>query len=209
MSDPGASVGRIEDDVRVRNDRARIDRMADGMFEGTAGPCALARELLALRGRVEALERESIRWIGLEAMADARETTYAMVALSKDDPRIVAWERYRATPDYGVSFRWAQFEEHREGSMWAAFLAGYETAALLREPRESPAAEPDDALASVMNFVPTVHPHADGGFVWTVCPNCGADVAIDEDGCCLGCGRDSLYYGSQGEARPEPGEETT
>lgn len=39
-----------------------------------------------------------------------------------------AWETYKASPEYANSFRWADVPEHRTGSMWAAFLAGYQAA---------------------------------------------------------------------------------
>lgn len=44
---------------------------------------------------------------------------------------------------------------------------------------------------------PTIHPHAQGGYVWTNCAECGPDISVDEDGCCLMCGRDAVFYGRQ------------
>lgn len=35
------------------------------------------------------------------------------------------WENYTSTEEYQNSFRWAAHEEHRQGSMWAAFMAGF------------------------------------------------------------------------------------
>ncbi len=49
---------------------------------------------------------------------------------------------------------------------------------------------------------PTIHKHADGGYVWTDCPECGPNVAIDSEGLCFICGSDALYYGREPE-RPE------
>ena len=43
---------------------------------------------------------------------------------------------------------------------------------------------------------PTIQKHADGGYVWTDCPECGPNVAIDEEGLCSGCGADAIHYGS-------------
>ena len=48
---------------------------------------------------------------------------------------------------------------------------------------------------------PTVQHHRDGGYVWSNCIECGPDQQVDEDGCCVSCGRDSLCYGK--EARGE------
>ena len=33
---------------------------------------------------------------------------------------------------------------------------------------------------------------------WTNCPDCGRNVAVDEDGCCSMCGADALHYGVDG-----------
>ena len=49
---------------------------------------------------------------------------------------------------------------------------------------------------------PTIHRHADGGYVWTDCAECGPDVAVGEDGDCRTCGEDALYYGREPEAAP-------
>lgn len=46
---------------------------------------------------------------------------------------------------------------------------------------------------------PTIHRHAEGGYVWTDCAECGPDVKVDEDGCCLLCGREAVFYGRDPE----------
>jgi hypothetical protein len=51
-------------------------------------------------------------------MSDSRK-------LPDDDPRIVAWNEYRATQDYANTRNWALHKEHVDGSLWAAFLAGH------------------------------------------------------------------------------------
>jgi hypothetical protein len=48
--------------------------------------------------------------------------------LPKDSPIMLAWEAYKSGDDYANSFKWAERTEHREGSMWAAFLAGWRAA---------------------------------------------------------------------------------
>lgn len=35
------------------------------------------------------------------------------------------WENYKQSEEYANSFKWAAYEEHRQGSMWAAFMAGF------------------------------------------------------------------------------------
>lgn len=47
---------------------------------------------------------------------------------------------------------------------------------------------------------PTIRRHAEGGFVWTICSECGPDVAVDCDGCCIGCGEYALRYGRAARA---------
>lgn len=46
----------------------------------------------------------------------------------KDHPVMKAWEAYRQSDDYRNSFKWASDVQNRTGSMWAAFVAGYEAA---------------------------------------------------------------------------------
>lgn len=49
-------------------------------------------------------------------------------AVSADDPRMIAWAQYKHSNEYENSKRWAVFPQHVEGSMWAAFIAGFEAA---------------------------------------------------------------------------------
>lgn len=51
-------------------------------------------------------------------------------ALPTDDPVMIAFGEYQQTSEYRNSFHWAAQEQHRDGSMWAAFTAGYEAAQL-------------------------------------------------------------------------------
>ena len=48
--------------------------------------------------------------------------------LDPDDPRIVAWEKYKQTDDYANTREWALHQNHITGSLWAAFLQGYKAA---------------------------------------------------------------------------------
>lgn len=48
--------------------------------------------------------------------------------LPKDAPIMQAWEAYQKTAEYQNTFRWAVHPEHREGSLWGAFLAGWQRA---------------------------------------------------------------------------------
>lgn len=46
--------------------------------------------------------------------------------LPDDHPMVIAWEAYKKTEEYRNSFRWAAEEQHRSGSMWAAFIEGWQ-----------------------------------------------------------------------------------
>ena len=48
-----------------------------------------------------------------------------MTQIPKDSPLMRAWENYASSEAYQNSFHWAAHEEHRQGSMWAAFMAGF------------------------------------------------------------------------------------
>ena len=50
------------------------------------------------------------------------------VQLPKNDPRIIAWEAYKETPEYANNKKWVQHKVGVDGSLWAAFLVGYDTA---------------------------------------------------------------------------------
>ena len=56
--------------------------------------------------------------------------------LPKNHPALAAWDAYKASPDFANSFNWADHEQYREGSMWAAFWQGY-VAALASLDQES------------------------------------------------------------------------
>ena len=45
--------------------------------------------------------------------------------LPKGHPLLEAWEAYQLSDEYANSFRWAAEKEHRAGSMWAAFMNGW------------------------------------------------------------------------------------
>lgn len=63
-----------------------------------------------------------------------------MRPLSKDDPRMKAWDAYKATADYRNTRTWAQQEGHVDGSLWAAFLEGWEAATASTAPSAGAAA---------------------------------------------------------------------
>ena len=46
-------------------------------------------------------------------------------ALSSDDPRMIAWNKYKETEEYSNTKGWAGYAQHVEGSLWAAFLVGW------------------------------------------------------------------------------------
>lgn len=46
--------------------------------------------------------------------------------LPKDHPMVLAWEEHKKTDEYANAERWALVKEHIAGSLWSAFVAGYE-----------------------------------------------------------------------------------
>jgi hypothetical protein len=53
-----------------------------------------------------------------------------MSPVPKADPLMVAWEAYRQTDDYANTKQWAIQADHTEGSLWAAFMAGFQAATI-------------------------------------------------------------------------------
>lgn len=51
-----------------------------------------------------------------------------MTPVPKDHPLSVAWEKYKATDDFANTKKWAIHPEHVDGSLWAAFMAGFQAA---------------------------------------------------------------------------------
>ena len=51
-----------------------------------------------------------------------------MAPVPKDAALMRAWETYKATDEYANTFKWAAQQEHRDGSLWAAFELGWRTA---------------------------------------------------------------------------------
>ncbi len=51
--------------------------------------------------------------------------------VAKDSPLWIAWNAYKSTEEYANTRRWTAHEEHRDGSLWAAFEAGFSARAPL------------------------------------------------------------------------------
>lgn len=70
----------------------------------------------------------------------------AQAELPKGHPMRDAWETYSATDKYANTRRWALTEAHVDGSLWAAFIAGY-GAALPAVPEVKEAAFGDQPMS--------------------------------------------------------------
>lgn len=71
-----------------------------------------------------------------------------MMSLPDDHPMMIAWEKYRATPEAANSDKWARTLDvsepmqgqiivghpHVDGALWASFVAGYEAASKAARP---------------------------------------------------------------------------
>lgn len=63
-----------------------------------------------------------------ETPAPREEPTGTSAPVSKDSPLWIAWCAYILSEEYANAKRWAVHPEHAQGSLWAAFLAGYAAA---------------------------------------------------------------------------------
>lgn len=57
--------------------------------------------------------------------------------LPSDDPILLAWQAYSAGEEYENTKRWASKVEHIDGSLWAAFLAGWQAHAREEPPPQT------------------------------------------------------------------------
>lgn len=82
----------------------------------------------------------------------------AATVLPSDHPMMTAWMEYRVTADYANSLAWCAHPEHREGSLWGAFTAGYVFSHVDGETSEPVASEAPlpDWVAGVINRRGTV-----------------------------------------------------
>lgn len=48
--------------------------------------------------------------------------------LPENHPLRIAWEQYKASATFANSKHWAVHPEHTDGSLWTAFVAGYDAA---------------------------------------------------------------------------------
>ncbi len=55
----------------------------------------------------------------------------AMTPVSKDAPVMTAWIAYKQSADYSNTRKWATDDRHVDGSLWAAFEAGFNSANML------------------------------------------------------------------------------
>lgn len=51
-----------------------------------------------------------------------------MTPCPANDPLMVAWSEYKNSEEYANTKRWAAKPEHADGSLWAAFEAGFRAA---------------------------------------------------------------------------------
>lgn len=56
----------------------------------------------------------------------SKSATVTQSPVPKDHPLLIAWEKYRQTEEYANTKKWATHNEHVDGSLWAAFLQGWQ-----------------------------------------------------------------------------------
>lgn len=69
-----------------------------------------------------------------------------MTKVPDDHPLMIAWNEYKAGPDFENTKQWATAPKHTEGSLWAAFMAGWYKAVALQA--QQPEAQADGAVAA-------------------------------------------------------------
>lgn len=57
-----------------------------------------------------------------------------MAPVPADHPLMIAWEKYRASPAYQNTRKWALQEEDVDGSLWASFELGFLAASIMPHP---------------------------------------------------------------------------
>ena len=77
------------------------------------------RERKELKTFVEIMDRH------LGYLEDAVTKWHVERLVPDTSPMKIAWDKYKDTPNYQNTRRWALLEAHVDGSLWAAFAAGY------------------------------------------------------------------------------------
>lgn len=86
-----------------------------------------------------------------------------------DHPMMVAWEAYKASDEYSNTKRWAAHVEHVDGSLWAAFVMGWN--------RRAPVVTRDALCAEIFHRIMAVDEFGNVN-VWLTPEN--ADACIKE-----------------------------
>jgi hypothetical protein len=111
-----------------------------------------------------------------------------MTPVAKDDPLMIAWEQYKATPEYINTRKWALYIEHVDGSLWAAFMEGWKERALRENSATQVLVVGDKAMAEEGAKLASAEHHPsckpqDNELVWR-CNQCGnitpATGAVEE-----------------------------
>lgn len=69
-------------------------------------------------------------------------------------PVMKAWEQYKATEGYANTRMWAHHEDHVDGSLWAAFYAGFFACAVnAAGPAADAATEIEQLRAALQHFI--------------------------------------------------------
>lgn len=74
--------------------------------------------------------------LGTDIYHEAAQSAVAY-QMPEDHPLVRAWQGYKASSDYANSRKWAAFDTHRDGSMWAAFSRGWDEAVIAEERRRA------------------------------------------------------------------------
>lgn len=86
-------------------------------------------------------------------MTEKSDTPEAMRPVPQNAPVLRAWNIYKQSADYANTRKWAKHDEHVDGSLWAAFYAGYFACAVAESAQPPVAGEVDSHLKHIERVV--------------------------------------------------------
>lgn len=98
-----------------------------------------ARDMLERMGVPSAQSYSSGDLVELANLIAASPKMSVSAQEPKDSPLMLAWTAHKESEAYKNSLNWAAYSDHREGSLWALFSAGFRAAT------HTPATQPDEA----------------------------------------------------------------
>ena len=83
---------------------------------------------------------------------DTNSRANAMQAIKEDAPVMKAWNNYKSSDEFKNTRKWALHEEHVDGSLWAAFYAGFFACAVDQVNTDDPQQPTSDDVMAALLF---------------------------------------------------------